>query len=345
MSEDLRAALGPVATLLEDEHVTDVLVNGTAGVWVDRGQGVERAPVVLSDDRGVRRLAVRLAALAGQRLDEACPWVDGLLPGGARLHAVLPPLVEGAAHVSLRLPRRRTPSVADLHRWSALDELAVAVLEAVVRSRASFVVSGGTGSGKTTLLAALLGLVPSTERLVVVEDVRELRIEHPHVVHLQGRCSNVEGRGEVTLTTLVRQSLRMRPDRLVVGEVRGPEVRELLTALNTGHEGGCGTVHANTAADVVSRVEALGALARMSPEAVRGQLASAVDVVLHLGRDASGVRCLLEVAALDPGGPRGVRVHPGLTGGPGRWRPGAGWPAVAERLGLDPRLCPGGAGR
>lgn len=334
-SGDLRAALGPLAPLVDDLAVTDVLVNGAAGVWCDRGAGVEPAGVALADERSARRLAIRLAALAGQRLDESSPWVDGQLPGGLRLHAVLPPLVGGGAHLSLRVPRRQVPTMADLVRWGTVDQAGAEVLEAVVRSRVSFVVSGGTGSGKTTLLGVLLSRCPGAERLVVVEDVRELRVDHPHVVHLQGRTNNVEGRGEVTLTTLVRQSLRMRPDRVVVGEVRGAEVRELLTALNTGHEGGCGTVHANAATDVVARFEALGALAGMPAGAVHAQLASAIQLVVHVARDAGGRRVReLAVLGRDPAGT--VSCVPALTRRGTTWVRGEGWPELADRLGLDP---------
>lgn len=332
---ELTAALGPLAPLVEDPRVTDVLVNGVGGVWVDRGDGPEPWATSLQDERTVRRLAVRLAALAGQRLDEAAPWVDGFLPLGLRLHALLPPLVEGGPHLSLRVPRRQVPDLDALLGWGAVDGLGAAVLRGVVTSRSSFVVTGGTGSGKTTLLGALLGLVPAGERLIVVEDVRELRVDHPHVVHLQGRANNVEGRGEVTLTTLVRQSLRMRPDRLVVGEVRGAEVRELLTALNTGHEGGCGTVHANAAGDVVTRFEALGALADMSPAAVHAQLASAIHVVLHVARHG-GTRQLQEVAVLSQDADGRVRCASALTGGPGRWTRGPGWEALEGRVGPVP---------
>ncbi|WP_228255048.1 TadA family conjugal transfer-associated ATPase [Ornithinimicrobium avium] len=335
---DVLAALGPLAPHVGDEEVTDVLVNGSSGVWVDRGHGVERVETGLTDERSVRRLAVRLAGLAGQRLDDSSPWVDGLLPGGVRLHAVLPPLVAGGPHVSLRVPRRRGPSLDDLRAWGALDGRALALLRAVVRSRTSFVLTGGTGCGKTTVLAAMLADVPHDERIAVVEDVRELQIGHPHVVHLQGRSNNVEGRGEVTLTTLVRQCLRMRPDRVVVGEVRGAEVRELLAALNTGHEGGCGTVHANAATDLVSRMEALGALASMTPAAVHVQLASAIQVVLHMTRLPDGGRALAEVAVLDRSG-EGLRTLPALTGGPGAWTEGPGWAVLQQRL-----LLPGRAG-
>lgn len=331
--EAVAAALGPLAVHLGDPRVTDILVNGASGVWVDRGRGMETAASPLRDERTVRRLAVRLAGLAGRRLDDASPWVDGLLPGGIRLHAVLPPLVAGGAHLSLRVPRGTGPLLEDLLRWGALDEEALRVLEGVVAVRASFVVTGGTGAGKTTVLAAMLARVPGHERIAVVEDVAELHVDHPHVVQLQGRSNNVEGRGEVTLTTLVRQSLRMRPDRVVVGEVRGAEVRELLAALNTGHEGGCGTVHANAAADVVSRMEALGALAGMTPAAVHAQLASAIEVVLHVARRSDGGRVLAEVAVLEQVGGV-VRAAPALLGGPGAWSRGPAWPRLADRLGL-----------
>ncbi|WP_153398864.1 TadA family conjugal transfer-associated ATPase [Ornithinicoccus halotolerans] len=324
--------LGPLEPLV-DARTTDLLLNGTE-VWLDRGRGLERGPQVLPDHEAVRRLAVRLAGLCGQRLDDASPCVDGILPSGVRLHAVLPPLVDGGPHLSLRLPRRLRPRLPDLVAWGLLSEPDADLLRRVVRSRLAFVVSGGTGSGKTTLLGALLAEVGQHERVLVAEDVRELAVDHPHVVRLQGRARNVEGRGEVTLTDLVRQSLRMRPDRMVVGEVRGAEVRELLTALNTGHEGGCGTLHANGAAEVVSRFEALGALAGMSPAAVHAQLASAVDVVLHLGR-SHGRRRLREVALLEPGGSGGQVVTAATDDGQ-QLRPGPGWQRLLARLGTVP---------
>ena len=190
-------------------------------MWVDRGDGLSRADVVVGDEAAVRRLAVRLTGLAGRRLDDTCPYVDGLLPGGVRLHAVLPPIAVEGTHISLRIPRQVAPSLAELGQWGMFGAGWLPVLRALVQRRCSFVVSGGTGSGKTTLLGALLGEVDIRERLVIVEDVCELAIVHPHVVRLQSRPANVEGRGEVGLTAPVRQSLRMRPDRLVLGEVRG----------------------------------------------------------------------------------------------------------------------------
>lgn len=321
---------GPLDPLLALPGVTDVLVNGTSGVWIDRGAGLERADVEIGDTASVRRLAVRLATHAGRRLDETVPYVDGLLPGGVRLHAVLPPLVEDAAHISLRVPRRHPPALDQLATTGTCDPRGLAVLRRIVAARVAFVVSGGTGSGKTTLLASMLAEVAGAERIVIVEDVRELQVDHPHVVRLESRAPNVEGRGEISLSTLVRQSLRMRPDRLVVGEVRGAEVRELLSALNTGHEGGCGTVHANASSDVLARFEALGALAAMSGDAVRSQLASAVQVVIHLRREGVA-RVVAEIGVIGRDGPR-LRVTPALRRIDGALQPADGWPALQDLL-------------
>lgn len=331
---------GPLEPLLSDPRVTDVLVNAASGVWVDRGDGLTRVDCEVGDERAVRRLAVRLAGIAGRRLDDTSPYVDGLLPGGVRLHAVLPPIAVEGSHISLRVPRRVAPSLRELARWGTFSTGWLRVLEALVSRRCSFVVSGGTGSGKTTLLGALLGEVRDCERLVIVEDVRELAIDHPHVVRLQSRPANVEGRGEIGLTSLVRQSLRMRPDRLVVGEVRGAEVREMLAALNTGHEGGCGTLHANTGADVVARFEALGALAGLAPTAVHAQLLSAVQVVVHVRR-SSGKRVVDTVAVLARGRDGRPEVESALTrGGVGETLIGHAWPALARLLNLDPDVVP-----
>lgn len=331
---------GPLEPLLADPQVTDVLVNAGSGVWVDRGDGLTRADCEVGDEPAVRRLAVRLAGIAGRRLDDTSPYVDGLLPGGVRLHAILPPIAVEGSHISLRVPRRVAPSLVELARWGSFSTGWLRVLEALVSRRCSFVVTGGTGSGKTTLLGALLGEVDACERLVIVEDVRELAINHPHVVRLQSRPANVEGRGGIGLTSLVRQSLRMRPDRLVVGEVRGAEVREMLAALNTGHEGGCGTVHANTGADVVARFEALGALADLAPAAVHAQLLSAVQVVVHVRR-RSGRRVVDTVAVLARGAEGRPQVEAALgRGEAGETVIGPGWPALALLLNLDPEVFP-----
>ncbi len=300
-AEELRSELvgtGPLEPLLADGLVTDVLVTAPDRVWVDRGSGLELTDVSFPDAGSVRRLAQRLAAVAGRRLDDARPWADARLPDGTRMHAVLPPIAVGSACLSLRVVRPRAFSLAELAAAGTVPPGGERVLRALVEARLSFLISGGTGTGKTTLLSTLLGLVGARERIVLAEDSAELRPDHPHVVRLEARPANQEGAGEVTLKDLVRQALRMRPDRLVVGEVRGAEVTDLLAALNTGHEGGCGTVHANAAADVPARLEALGTAAGLDRAALHSQLAAAVSAVLHLVRDRDGRRRVAEVHVL-----------------------------------------------
>jgi pilus assembly protein CpaF len=304
------AGAGPLGALLADPAVTDVVVNGADEVRVDRGSGWVDAGVAFPDAESVRRLAQRLAATCGRRLDDASPCVDARLPDGTRLHAVLPPLAVRGPYLSLRSFRRRAFTVGELVAAGTLDPDSAALLAAVVAARLAFVVSGGTGSGKTTLLGTLLGVVPPDERIVVVEDATELAPVHPHVLALQSRHSNVEGVGAVTLRDLVREALRMRPDRLIVGECRGAEVVDLLGALNTGHEGSAGTLHANTAGDVPARLEALGLLGGLSRDALHAQVAAGLQVVVHLTR-SRGHRQLDEVCVLLPAGPaRLVRAVP-----------------------------------
>jgi len=293
------AGLGPLEPLVRDPSVTDVLVNGPDEVWVDRGQDLERAGVRFADDAAVRRLAQRLAAAAGRRLDDASPWVDARLPDGIRLHAVLHPVAAEATCLSLRVPRRRGFRLDELVAARSLPAEAADCLRQMIEARVAFLVAGGTGTGKTTLLATLLESVPPTERVLLVEDSGELRPRHPHVVRLEARPPNLEGAGQVTLRDLVRQALRMRPDRLVVGEVRGAEVVDLLAALNTGHEGGCGTVHANAATDVPARLEALAVAAGMDRAALHSQLAAGLHAVIHLLRRRDGQRRLASVSVLE----------------------------------------------
>jgi pilus assembly protein CpaF len=316
---------GPLEPLLAAPDVTDVLVNGPQEVWVDRGSGLERADVGFADAAAVRRLAQRLATAAGRRLDDARPWVDARLPDGTRLHAVLPPVVVGGPCLSLRVVRTRAFTLEELIAAGSMDAGTARLLRAVLDARLSFVVSGGTGSGKTTLLSCLLGLVEPDERIVLAEDSAELRPRHPHVVRLETRPANQEGIGQVTLRDLVRQALRMRPDRLVVGEVRGPEVLDLLAALNTGHEGGCGTLHANAASDVPARLEALGSTAGLDRAALHSQLAAALSVVVHLVRDRSGRRRVAEIHVLERGRDGLVATVPALAG----TERGPGWARLA----------------
>ena len=296
---ELRGA-GPLQDLLEAGTCTDVLVNGSAAVWVDDGQGLRRIRSPFSNDGQVRRLAQRLASAAGRRLDDAQPFCDARLPDGTRFHAALDTVASPGTLVSLRLPSRDRFTVADLVRRGALPDDGAQWLKALITSRATFLISGGTGSGKTTVLNALLQWVPPQERVVILEDSAELRPDHPHVCSLQGRPPNIEGGGEVGLADLVRQAMRMRPDRLVVGEVRGPEVVAMLAAFNTGHDGGAGTIHASGADRVPPRIEALALAAGLDRDATHAQLAAGIDSVLHLER-REGLRRVAGISELRRG--------------------------------------------
>jgi pilus assembly protein CpaF len=287
---------GPLEPLLREPGVTDVLVNGPDQVFIDRGAGLELTGVRFLSDSDVRRLGQRLAASVGRRLDDAAPFVDARLADGTRVHAVLGCLASPGTCISLRVPAQRSFSIEDCVTSGSLTPGAAHLLSRMIKAKLAFLISGGTGSGKTTLLAALLALVPPNERIVIVEDSRELAPNHPHVVRIEGRPANTELAGAISLTDLVRQSLRMRPDRLVVGEVRGAEICDLLTAMNTGHEGGCGTVHANSPADVPARLEALASLGGLPRAALHAQLASALDAVIHVTRDAAGLRRVAEIS-------------------------------------------------
>ncbi|MBT2367984.1 TadA family conjugal transfer-associated ATPase [Streptomyces sp. ISL-10] len=335
-TEKLRGELvgtGPLEPLLSDPSVTDVLVSAPDRVWVDRGRGLELTEVTFPDAASVRRLAQRLAAVAERRLDDARPWVDARLPDGTRMHAVIPPVAVGSTCLSLRVVRPRAFSVRELVAAGTVPPDGERVLRALIAARLSFLISGGTGSGKTTLLSSLLGLVGDRERIVLAEDSAELRPDHPHVVRLESRTANQEGAGRVTLRDLVRQALRMRPDRLVVGEVRGAEVTELLAALNTGHEGGCGTVHANAAADVPARLEALGTAAGLDRAALHSQLAAALSVVVHLARDAGGQRRIAEVHVLERDKAGLVVTVPALKWGAEAFTREDGWARLRALIG------------
>ena len=319
LARDVSAELvgaGPLEELLELDDVTDVLVNGADEVWIDRGKGMERTTIRFADDDAVRRLAQRLSVAAGRRLDDASPFVDLTLPDGTRLHAVLPPIAEHPT-LSLRVLTRRRFSLDDLVLGGSVSAELSELLVAIIAARLAFIVTGGTGTGKTTLLSALLGLLDPSERVVVIEDSREIAAQHPHVVSLTARVSNVEGAGAVGLGELVRQALRMRPDRIVVGEFRGAEMMQLLAALNTGHEGGAATLHVNSPVDVPARLAALGALANFERTAVDAQLASGVDCVVHVRRGRAGRRVVAEVGVVASTDGR-AEVRPAWTlSGPG----------------------------
>lgn len=291
------AEFGPLARFVADPKVTDVFVNGPGQVWVDRGAGPERHALDGLGEPQLRELATRLIALGGRHVDEAHPAVDVRLHEGIRVHAVLPPIATGGTALSVRLPAVRPLSVSELEAGGFFEVVPLRPVLELVRRRENLLITGAGGCGKTTLLSALLAEADARERIVVIEDVAELRIRHPHVVGLEARQANLEGAGGVGLARLVREALRMRPDRLVLGECRGEEIRELLAALNTGHDGGAGTLHANSLADVPARLEALGALAGLGPEATARQAVSAIGAVLHLER-VDGVRRLAQLGTL-----------------------------------------------
>jgi pilus assembly protein CpaF len=334
--------VGALMALVARANVTDVLVNG-AEVWIDRGCGLERVGVWLGTAADVRVLAQRLAAVAGRRLDDGSPFVDARLPDGTRLHAVLPPIARDGPYLSLRTLRGGAFTLAELVAAGTLDTDGAALLGAIVAARLAYLITGGAGAGKTTLLAALLSLVPPTERIVIVEDAAELRPAHPHMVALEARPSNVEGAGTVSLRDLVRQALRMRPDRIVVGECRGAEVIDLLGALNTGHEGGAGTLHANSPADVPARLEALGLLGGVSRAALHAQIAAALHVVAQVRATATG-RVLDEICLLLPSaGSRMVSAVPAWSRGTGPGPAAAALAALLTARGVDaPAVLRGG---
>jgi pilus assembly protein CpaF len=305
---------GPLQRLIADPRVTDVLVVPGPSVWVDRGAGLQPVPVPLTASHA-RALAVGLISAGGRRLDDAEPCADVQLPGGLRVHAVLPPVAVGGVAVSIRVP---SPAAPPLDGWRMAPGLRER-LRAVLRERGNILISGATGAGKSTLLTGLLAEVPGDERLVVVEDVAELVIPHPHVVQLQTRPPNAEGRGEWTMAGLIRQALRMRPDRLVIGECRGEEVRDMLMALNTGHGGCATTIHANSVAAVAARLEALGMLAGLDPGVLATLAVSALHLVVHVrrtggGREVAGAGVLRR----DAGGRLEVRPLDGASDG--GWR-------------------------
>lgn len=344
--------LGILQPLLDEPGLTDIYVNGPREVWTDGPGGLHRRGLSFPGEEEVKDLAVRLITAAGRRLDASHPCADVQTAAGYRVHAVLPPIATGSPVLSVRLQPQHRADFAELARQGMFAPGLDRVLRDLMAARVSFLISGATGTGKTTLLNALLGLCPARERLVLIEDSAELEPEHPHCVGLQTRQPNAEGSGGVDLTALIREALRMGPDRLVLGECRGPELKDLLLALNTGHEGGGGTLHANSAEAVPSRLLALGALAGLSAEAVERQVLSALGVVVHLARTRRGRRVEqigvfgtgADMVPGAPGTPSGTVSRPGP--GPGlcvrtAWSvesdgtpmPGPGLPELERLLG------------
>jgi pilus assembly protein CpaF len=289
---DDTVGLGPLDPLLRDRGVTEVIANGPGRVYAERAGRLVREPVAFRDDEHLRQVIDRVVSSVGRRVDESSPMVDARLADGSRVNAVLPPIALDGPLLTIRKFARAPFRVEDLVAAGSMSAGQAEMLERCVRGRLNVVVSGGTGTGKTTLLNALTGFIDPAERIVTVEDAAELRLPQPHVARLESRPPNVEGRGEVTLRALVRNALRMRPDRIVVGEVRGGEALDMLQAMNTGHDGSLTTVHASSPGDAVRRIETMALMAGLDlPHvAVREQVASAVDVIVHLVRDGDGSR-------------------------------------------------------
>ncbi|HWO16208.1 MAG TPA: CpaF family protein [Solirubrobacterales bacterium] len=290
--------LGPLEDLLADPEVDEVMVNGPERVYVERRGRIEAADVAFANEEELRNAIERILAPLGRRVDELSPMVDARLADGSRVNVVIPPLAIDGPALSIRRFSASRPGPDELVELGTLRETQRRLLEDAVAGRRSVLVSGGTGSGKTTLLNALSSFIASAERVVTIEDAAELRLQQPHVVRLESRPASVEGRGEVTIRDLLRNALRMRPDRIVIGEVRGVEALDLLTALNTGHDGALSTIHANSPADALSRLETLALMAGVGlpHEAIAEQVQRGIDLVVHLERRPDGSRRVVEIA-------------------------------------------------
>jgi pilus assembly protein CpaF len=289
--------LGPLEDLLADPSVEEVMVNGPDEVYVERAGRIEAVDVRFPDEEELRNAIERILAPLGRRIDELSPMVDARLADGSRVNVVIPPLAVDGPALSIRRFGASRPGAQELVERGSLSAAQCELLERAVEGRRSILVSGGTGAGKTTLLNALSGFIDSGERIVTIEDAAELRLQQRHVVRLESRPASVEGKGEVTVRDLLRNALRMRPDRIVIGEVRGPEALDLLTALNTGHEGALSTLHANSAADALSRLETLALMAGVGlpHEAIAEQVQRGVDLVVHVERRPDGSRRVAEI--------------------------------------------------
>ena len=332
---ELAFGLGPLEPLLRDPEVDEVLVNGVGPVWVERRGRLEPGGPGFASEAELRHAIERILAPLGRRADEAEPLCDARLPDGSRVNVVLPPLAVDGPVLTIRRFRRRALTSADLVANGTWPAGLADVLGAAVRARLSILVAGGTGSGKTTTLNVLSSFVPPDERLVTIEDTAELRLVQPHVVRLEARPPSVEGRGEVTIRRLVRNALRMRPDRIVVGEVRGGEALDMLQAMATGHDGSLGTIHAGSPEEAIRRLETLALMAGVGlpHRAIRDQVADALDLVVHQARLADGARRVLAVAEVVrvAGGPATRVLYDARPERP-RWRPPATG-RVAEALG------------
>ncbi|MFE0045119.1 CpaF family protein [Streptomyces albireticuli] len=306
---DEALGLGVLEPLLEDPSITEIMVNGPDQIFVERAGRVELVPVRFASHEQLMQTIERIVSTVNRRVDESNPMVDARLPSGERVNVIIPPLaLNGATLTIRRFPRAYT--LPELIGMGTLDERMLLLLSALVRAKFNVVVSGPTGSGKTTLLNALSGLIPEGERIITVEDAAELQLQQAHVIRLESRPPNVEGKGRITIRDLVRNSLRMRPDRIIVGEVRGGETLDMLQAMSTGHDGSLATVHANSAEDALMRLQTLASMSevKIPYEALRDQINSAVDCLIQLTRQADGSRRVAEIALLDSHGREDYRL-------------------------------------
>jgi pilus assembly protein CpaF len=292
--------LGPLEPLLEDKTVSDILVNGSKNVFIERRGKLEKTEVTFRDDAHLMQIIDRIVSRIGRRVDESSPMVDARLPDGSRVNAIIPPLAIDGPSLSIRRFGADPLKITDLIEFKALTPALAQFLEACVKSRLNILVAGGTGAGKTTLLNCLSGFIPNEERIVTIEDSAELTIQQPHVVRLETRPPNIEGKGEITIRHLVKNSLRMRPERIIIGEVRSDEAMDMLQAMNTGHDGGLATIHANTPRDSLARLETLIAMAnlRISEKAMRQQISSAINLIVQCARLNDGSRKITHVTEI-----------------------------------------------
>jgi pilus assembly protein CpaF len=289
---------GPLEKLLEDETVTEIMVNGPFDIWIEQGGRLHETTVRFNDESHLRRIINKMVAQVGRRIDEGSPMVDARLPDGSRVNAIIPPLSLSGPLVTIRKFSKRRLDLGDMIKMGTLTQETVEFLQRCIKAELNMLISGGTGSGKTTLLNALSTAIPESERIVTIEDAAELRLNQRHVLRLESRPRNLEGEGEVPIRQLVRNSLRMRPDRIVVGEVRGAEALDMLQAMNTGHDGSLSTVHSNTARDALARIETMVLMAGIDlpVRAIRQQVSSALDAVIHLERLEDGSRRVTSIS-------------------------------------------------
>ena len=292
--------LGPLEPLLRDPNISDILVNRYDQVYIEKKGLLELTDIKFQDNLHLLKIINRIVSNVGRRIDESSPMVDARLPDGSRINAVIPPLALDGPMLSVRRFAVNRPSLDDLLDWGSLTPEIAEVVQAIVKAKLNILISGGTGSGKTTLLNILSGEIPNTERIITIEDSAELQLQQDHVCRLETRPPNIEGQGEVTQRDLVRNSLRMRPDRIVVGEVRGPEVLDMLQAMNTGHEGSMTTVHANSAREALLRLETMISLSgfTIQEKAMRQMISSSLDVIVQLARHSDGVRRVISVSEI-----------------------------------------------